>query len=100
MILQKASGQKFYNTSPFDCDALLNDADNIGANLIAYLHGFSPNVQDIMKRFRFEAQIERLQSSKLLFLVTKKFVLVDLHPDRVTNLEMGYIFEELIRKPS
>lgn len=63
-----------------------------------YIHGFSANVRDIMEKFRFEEQIQRLDDANLLFHVAKRFVAVDFHPDRVSNHEMGYIFEELIRK--
>jgi type I restriction enzyme M protein len=97
-MLLRASGQTFYNTSRLDFQKLLADPNNIAANLTGYVHGFSPNVRDIMERFRFEVQIERLDGADLLFLVSRKFANVDLHPDRVSNLEMGYIFEELIRK--
>ena len=97
-MLLRASGQTFYNTSRLDFGALLADPNNIAANLTGYVHGFSPNVRDIMERFRFEVQIERLDGADLLFLVARKFSALDLHPDRVSNHEMGYIFEELIRK--
>ncbi len=97
-MLLRASKQSFYNTSRVDFDTLLADPDNIAANLMGYLHGFSPNVRDIMERFRFERQIERLDGDDLLFLVARKFSALDLHPDRVKNHEMGYVFEELIRK--
>ena len=97
-MLLRAAGQSFYNTSKLDLEKLLADANNIAANLRGYIHGFSLNVRDIMERFRFEEQIQRLDDANLLFLVAKRFVSVDLHPDQVTNHEMGYIFEELIRK--
>ncbi len=97
-ILLRASGQSFYNTSKLDFDKLLADPNNIAANLTGYIHGFSPNVRDIMEKFRFELQVERLDKADILFLVAKKFASLDLHPDRVTNHEMGYMFEELIRK--
>ena len=97
-MLLRASGQSFYNTSRLDFGTLLADPNNIAANLTGYVHGFSPNVRDIMERFRLEVQIERLDGADLLFLVVRKFSALDLHPDRVSNHEMGYIFEELIRK--
>ena len=97
-MLLRASKQSFYNTSRLDFGTLLADPDNIAANLMGYVHGFSPNVRDIMERFRFERQIERLDGDDLLFLVARKFSALDLHPDRVKNHEMGYVFEELIRK--
>ncbi len=97
-MLLKASGQGFYNTSRLDFDRLLADPAHISSNLVGYVSGFSANARDIVDHFRFEAQIERLDQADLLYLVVQKFAAVDLHPDRVSNLEMGYIFEELIRK--
>ena len=97
-MLLKASGESFYNTSKLDFARLLDDPQHIAENLVGYVNGFSPNARDIVEHFRFETQIERLNRSNLLFLIVQKFAAVDLHPDRVSNLEMGYIFEELIRK--
>lgn len=115
-MLLKASGETFYNTSQFDFRALLDDPNNAAANLIRYINGFSKNVLDIMETFRFEEQISRLEEANLLFLVIRKFLEVDLDPYerkpdgkpfinedgkpliKVTNTEMGYIFEDLIRK--
>lgn len=94
----RASGQAFYNTSKLDFDRLLADPDQIAPNLVGYVNGFSANARDIIEHFRFETQIERLDRANLLFLVVQKFSAIDLHPDRVSNHEMGYIFEELIRK--
>jgi len=97
-MLRKASGQSFYNTSKLDFGSLVAAPSDIGQNLVAFIHGFSANARDILEHFRFEQQIARLDRADLLFLVTKKFSTIDLHPDRVSNHEMGYIFEELIRK--
>jgi type I restriction enzyme M protein len=97
-MLLRASGASFYNTSRLDFQKLLADPNNVAANLTGYVHGFSPNVRDIMERFGVEKQIEKLESKDLLFLLTRKFASLDVHPERVSNLEMGYIFEELIRK--
>ena len=97
-FLTRASGATFYNTSPMDLKAIIGDQDNIAANLAAYLHSFSPNVKDIFARFKLEAQIDRLANADLLYLVTEKFSKIDLHPDKVSNADMGTIFEELIRK--
>ena len=97
-MLLGVSEQWFYNRSKLDFAKLLADPANLAKNLVAYVEGFSQNARDILERFRFENQVERLQRAGLLFLVTEKFSEIDLHPDRVTNLEMGYIFEELIRK--
>ena len=93
-----ASGHAFYNTSRLGFDELLAHPSSLASNLIGYVHGFSHNVRDIMQRFRFESQVERLDRADLLFLVARKFGHIDLHPDRVTNHEMGYLFEELIRR--
>lgn len=98
VFLAKASGQSFYNTSAFTLQSLMGDPASIKANLIDYLHGFSENVRDIFERFEFEKQIEKLDGENLLYLVTQKFTGVDLHPNKVTNIEMGLMFEELIRK--
>lgn len=96
-LLRKA-GQTFYNTSKLDMTRLIGDQDNIAANLYAYIQGFSADVRDIFESFEFAAQIDRLAKAKLLYQVTEKFARVDLHPDKVSNMQMGQIFEELIRK--
>ena len=97
-MLLKAAGQSFYNTSQLDFAKLLADPENVAANLLGFIHGFSQNVRDIMEKFRFETQVARLDNANLLFMVARKFVAIDLHPRAVANHEMGYIFEELIRK--
>jgi type I restriction enzyme M protein len=97
-FLIRASGTTFYNTSPMDLKAIVGDQDNIAVNLGAYLHSFSPNVKDIFDRFEFQSQIDRLAKADLLYLVTEKFSKIDLHPNKVSNADMGTIFEELIRK--
>lgn len=98
VFLAKASGAGFYNTSAFTLQSLMGDPAGIKANLIDYVHGFSENVRDIFDRFEFDKQVEKLDAENLLYLVTQRFAAVDLHPDRVTNIEMGLMFEELIRK--
>ncbi len=98
-LLKSAAGNSHvYNTSPFDWNKLLEAEDDIAHNFINYLNGYSPQVQDIIEKFDFRRQVNRLQASQLLVLVMREFKKVDLHPDRVSNLQMGYIFEELIRK--
>ena len=97
-FLLKKAGQLFYNTSPLDLKKLMGDQDHIGENLRAYLHGFSPAVRDIFEHFEFHIQIDRLAKSGLLYLVTEKFANINLHPDAVSNAQMGDVFEELIRK--
>jgi type I restriction enzyme M protein len=97
-FLKRKAKQTFFNTSPLDLKKLLGDPDNIAANLMSYIQGFSPSVRDIFERFDFLNQIDKLAKAKLLFLVTEKFAGIDLHPDRVSNADMGGVFEELIRK--
>ena len=97
-FLQKAAHTQFYNTSPYDFQKLLEDSENVYTNFIAYLDGFSPNIRDIVQKFGFDEQIKKLKSNKILYLVLKELDKVDLNPEHVTNHDMGYIFEELIRK--
>ena len=97
-FLLRASKQLFYNTSPLDLKKLMGDQDHIAENLRAYMQAFSPAVRDIFVSFEFHAQIDKLAKAKLLYLVTEKFANIDLHPDKVSNAEMGAVFEELIRK--
>lgn len=97
-FLLRKSGQLFYNTSPLDLKKLVGDQDHIGENLRAYVQAFSPAVRDIFESFDFHTQIDRLQKSNLLYLVTEKFANADLHPSAVSNAQMGLVFEELIRK--
>ncbi len=97
-FLLRKSGQLFYNTSPLDLKKLMGDQDHVGENLRAYMHAFSPAVRDIFERFEFHTQIDRLAKSGLLYLVTEKFATIDLHPEVVSNAQMGAVFEELIRK--
>ena len=97
-ILNKASGHKFHNHSKFDFAKLLADPNNIARNMRNYTAGFSSNAREILEMFKFEAKIRDLDKKNLLFLVTEKFAAIDLHPKRISNMEMGYVFEELIRK--
>jgi type I restriction enzyme M protein len=96
-LIQK-SGQHFVNTSPMDLKKVLGDADHIRENLLAYVRAFSPAVRDIFEAFDFAVQVERLDRAGLLYLVTEKFAAFDLHPDAVSNAQMGLVFEELIRR--
>lgn len=96
-LIQK-SGQHFVNTSPMDLRKVLGDADHVRENLLAYVRAFSPAVRDIFDAFDFAGQVERLDKAKLLYLVTQKFANFDLHPDAVSNAQMGLVFEELIRR--
>ncbi|MEM7345900.1 MAG: class I SAM-dependent DNA methyltransferase [Chloroflexota bacterium] len=97
-LLRSASGFAFYNTSLYDFERLLADAPNLASNLRAYIRGFSPNMQDVIEKFDFDNTISKLDDAGLLFLVLESFKKIDLHPERISNLAMGYIFEELIRK--
>ncbi len=96
-LLRKA-GQSFYNASPLDMKKLMGDQDHIGENLYVYIQAFSPAVRDIFERFDFYTQVDRLAKAKLLYQVTEKFSNIDLHPEAVSNFQMGLVFEELIRK--
>ncbi len=97
-ILLRASGQSFYNTSRFTFEKLKGDPENIAANLTHYIKNFSPHAREIIEHFKFEEHIANLDKHNRLFLVVSKFCEIDLHPDVVSNIEMGYIFEELIRR--
>lgn len=92
--------QPLYNDSPFTFQKLLGDAPNIASNLISYINGFSPRARDIFEKFDFENQIQKLDENNRLFLIVKEFCRpeIDLSPARLSNLEMGYVFEELVRK--
>ena len=96
--LRLAAGFAFYNTSPFTFERLLADAPNLAANLRKYISGFSDNMREVIEKFDFYSTIAKLEEAGLLFLVMERFKGVDLHPDKVSNHEMGYIYEELIRK--
>ena len=96
-VLRKA-GQIFYNTSTLDIGRLIGDQDNISANLFTYIQGFSEDVRDIFESFEFASQVDRLAKAGLLYQVTEKFARIDLHPEKVSNYQMGLVFEELIRR--
>ena len=97
--LNLSSGHEFHNTSPFTFEKLLHNPDNIAANLNNMINGFSQDARDIfIDRFGLPEQIARLDRDNLLYLIVSRFAQADLHPDRVSNLQMGYIFEELIRR--
>ena len=101
VLLRNASGKAFYNTSKFTFEKLLDDPDNIEANFRDYLNGFSENVQDILEKFKFDGHISTMANKGILYIVIKEFTTnskANLHPDVISNLEMGYIFEEIIRK--
>lgn len=97
-LISRKFGLTFHNTSAFTLASLLNDPDNLAANLRDYLAGFSPNVADIFDRYGFDKEISKLDEHDRLFLVVELFSNVDLHPDRVTQSDMGDVFEDLIRR--
>ena len=96
--LKAVAGQEFYNTSPFDFAELTGDPTNTASNLRAFIGGFSNGARDVIDKFRFDEQITRLDDADLLYQVVAKFADLDLHPDQVGNHEMGYVYEELIRR--
>ena len=87
-----------YNTSPFTFAQLLGDPENIAPNLVTYINGFSPTARRIFEHFNFEDQIEKLDASNRLFSIVKAMADVDLHPNRINNREMGYLFEHLVMR--
>ena len=97
-VLNRISKQGFNNTSKYDFEKLLADPDNIANNLRNYINGFSKNAREIIEHFDFDKQITKLNDNNLLYLIVSEFNKIDLHPDKVSNTEMGYIFEELIRR--
>ncbi len=97
-VLCKASGFDFYNTSRFTFKKLLDNPGNIKENFIAYLNGYSANIQEIIEKFKFRNEAQNLHEKELLYLVIKKFSDPKVALDSLSNLEMGYVFEELIRK--
>lgn len=99
-ILKKTSGRDFYNISKFDFEKLLSDSTNIAENFIDYLEGFSDNVKDIISYFEFDKEISKMSQNDLLFTIIQEFNSKkgDMSPDKVSSQDMGYIFEELVRK--
>jgi type I restriction enzyme M protein len=97
-VLTQASGEQFFNTSQLDFRRLLDDPANIGDNLRSYIGAFSQGARDVIDKFDFGTQITKLERGNLLYLVISKFADLDLHPGQVSNLEMGYLYEELVRR--
>lgn len=99
-MLTNASGYSFYNTNLYTFETLLADPANIETNFRAYLNGFSENMQDILANFKFDLEISNLAENDRLFYVIQEFSKkeVDLGPDKMTSTDMGYVFEELVRK--
>ena len=103
VLARKASkdrNQPLYNISPYTFEKLLADPENIATNLTSYINGFSESARIIFEAFGFESEIEKLDKANRLYLIVKEFAdpRIDLHPDRVSNHDMGYVFEELVRK--
>lgn len=100
VLLRKVSGYEFYNTSKYTFEKLLDEPDNIEENFHDYLNGFSENVRDIIEKFKFDGHIDTMANKGILYIVIKEFTSTraNLHPDVISNLEMGYIFEEIIRR--
>ena len=96
-LLEKITGRPFYNLSKLDFPRLLDDPNQLAPNLSAYINGYSRNVREVLEKFAFDQQIARMAEKNLLYEVVKKFAAVDLSPERVDNVQMGYAFEELIR---
>ncbi|MGH0613934.1 type I restriction-modification system subunit M [Bacillus cereus] len=99
-MLEKAAGYSFYNTSLYTFETLLADPANIETNFRAYLNGFSDNMQDILANFKFDIEITNMAENDALFYVIQEFNKKEsyLGPDKVTSTDMGYVFEELVRK--
>ncbi len=99
-ILKQTAGRDFFNTSKFDFALLLSDPDNITANFTEYLQSFSDSVKDIIARFEFDKEIAKMSQNDLLYTIIQEFNSQkgDLSPEKVTAQDMGYIFEELVRK--
>lgn len=99
-ILKETAGQKFYNISKYDFKKLLDDPDNIEENFYNYINGYSDEVKDIIKNFDLNKQIEKMAGNGILYQVIDTFnsEKANLHPSYVSNIEMGYIFEEIIRR--
>ncbi len=97
-VLCAIANEQFFNTSPLDFRRLLDDPGQLAGNLEAYIASFSSSARDILDKFDFNTQIARLDRANLLYLVISRFAEIDLHPSVVSNLEMGYLYEELIRR--
>lgn len=96
--LKRAAGEEVYNTSELTFEKLRDDPDQIAENLQYYINSYDEETKEIFEKFDFGHQIERLEDADLLYKVVSSFAELDLHPDEVPNEEMGYIYEELIRK--
>lgn len=97
-VADRSRQHPLYNTSPYTFARLLGDPENIAPNLVSYINGFSTTARTIFERFKFSDQIEKLDASNRLYTIVKAMADVDLHPDRIDNLQMGYLFEHLVMR--
>jgi len=97
-LLREVTGEQFFNASPLTLRRTLDDPEHLADNLLAYTRAFSAGAADVLAKFDLPGQVARLDASGLLYLVTSKFCEIDLHPEAVSNVEMGYLYEELIRR--
>lgn len=96
-VASKDRKQPLYNISKYTFQRLLEDPDHIAKNLVTFINGFSPKAKEIFEKFKFEDEIAKLNDANRLFVIIKEFATIDLHPNRISNIAMGYIFEDLIR---
>ncbi|WP_435108684.1 type I restriction-modification system subunit M [Nocardiopsis synnemataformans] len=94
----RASGHSFYNTSPLTFERIAADPSQAANNLTHFINGFSENAREVLEKYEFPRQIQRLDNAGLLYRVVGRFADLKLYPERVSNVQMGYIFEELIRR--
>jgi type I restriction enzyme M protein len=97
-FLLKASGRSFYNTSPLTFERIAADPSQAANNLTHFINAFSDNAREVLEKYEFPRQIQRLDGAGLLYQVVGRFADLKLYPERVSNVQMGYVFEELIRK--
>lgn len=97
---ERVTGYKFYNLSPFTFENILDDADNLESNFKNFLGGFSDNIQDVIENFEFNIHIDRMVKSGVLYEVLKEFNTQKAYfgPEQISAVDMGYVFEELVRK--
>ncbi len=98
ILLQAAGDLNFYNTFDFNIDRLADDAQGLEINFNRYINGFSQNVREVIEKFQIDKMIRKLVENDLLKMLLDKFKEIDFHTDTVSNHEMGYIFEELLRR--
>lgn len=98
LALNKVAGQKFHNHSEFDFEILKGDPNNLDQHLMSYVEGFSANVRTIFRAFDFQNEVEKLVENDRLFLIVQQFASIDLGPDAIDNIQMGLLFEDLIRR--